>query len=47
MLEALRVTSGNIRSLGPSGALGPVFTPYKIWLRVVDDAIRLAERDGK
>lgn len=47
MLEALRVTAGNIRSLGPAGALGPVYTPYRTWLKVVDEAIRIAERDGK
>jgi len=39
MLEALRTTEGNIRSLGPAGALGDVYMPYRIWLKVVQDAI--------
>lgn len=43
MLEALRVTEGNIRSLGPAGALGPVYMPYRIWLRVVQEAIAVGE----
>lgn len=40
MLEALRTTAGNIRSLGPAGALGE---SYREWLRVVEDAIARAE----
>lgn len=40
MLDALQVTAGNIRSLGPAGALPE---PYTVWLRVVEDAIATAE----
>ncbi len=40
LLEALRTTAGNIRSLGPAGALPE---PYREWLRVVDEAIAKAE----
>lgn len=39
MLEALRVTEGNIRSLGPAGQLADVYPVYRIWLRVVQEAI--------
>lgn len=42
-LEALRVTEGNIRSLGPAGHLGPLYSPYVIWLRVVQEAIAICE----
>ena len=45
MLEALRVTEGNIRSLGPNGALGDVYMPYRIWLKVVQDAIETGEQE--
>lgn len=44
MLGVLRTTETNIRSLGPAGALGEVWWPYQIWLRVVQDAIKQAER---
>lgn len=37
MLEALQTTAGNIRSLGPAGAIP---WEYEIWLKVVDDAIK-------
>jgi hypothetical protein len=40
LLDALKTTAGNIRSLGPAGAIP---TPYEHWLRVVDDAIAKAE----
>lgn len=36
-LEALKVTAGNIRSLGPAGALAPV--PYREWLKIVEKGI--------
>lgn len=39
MLEALRVTEGNIRSLGPAGAIP---FPYQEWLAVVQGALALA-----
>lgn len=40
LLAALRVTAGNIRSLGPAGALNDAYRP---WLAVVEDAIAFAE----
>lgn len=40
MLAALETTRGNIRSLGPAGALPE---PYLPWLAVVDDAIAKAQ----
>jgi hypothetical protein len=43
MLDALRVTAANIRSLGPAGALDAVPEPYRVWLGVVDAAIAKAE----
>ena len=39
MLDALKTTAGNIRSLGPAGA---ILEPYKIWLSVVEGAIAKA-----
>lgn len=42
MLNILRVTAGNIRSLGPAGALEP-FEPYRLWLALIEDAIKQAE----
>lgn len=42
MLEILKTTAGNIRSLGPAGALGPVFREYEVWLAEVDAAIAKA-----
>ena len=39
MLEALKTTRENIRSIGPAGAIGL----YLPWLRVVEDAIAIAE----
>lgn len=44
MLDTLRTTRGNIRSLGPAGALEP-YTPYRNWLRAVEDAIQAAENE--
>lgn len=32
MLEAVRIAIGNVRSLGPAGALSAVHTPYREWL---------------
>lgn len=43
LLDVLRVTAGNIRSLGPAGALANVYTPYEVWLAVVEAAIAKAE----
>lgn len=42
-LDVLRVSEGNVRSLGPAGQLGEVYTPYKIWIRVLRDAIAKCE----
>ena len=42
MLEVLKTTRGNIASLGPAGALGPVYSNYVEWLKIVDDAIAKA-----
>jgi hypothetical protein len=39
MLQALKTTAGNIRSLGPAGAIPE---PYKVWLDVVENAIAKA-----
>ena len=39
MLEALKTTAGNIRSLGPAGAIPE---SYKVWLDVVETAIAQA-----
>lgn len=39
LLDALKVTRGNLRSLGPAGAIGP----YDVWRRIVDDAIESVE----
>jgi len=46
MLEALRTTAANIRSLGPAGALDAVPMPYQQWLAVVETAIAKAEGGG-
>lgn len=42
LLETLKTTAGNIRSLGPAGALNAVPYPYREWLRVVEAAIGAA-----
>jgi hypothetical protein len=42
LLAALRVTAGNIRSLGPAGGLDAIPDSYRIWLQVVEDAIATA-----
>lgn len=42
LLDALLTTAGNIRSLGPAGALQP-YTEYREWLAVVEAAIAKAE----
>lgn len=49
MLETLRTTRGNIRSLGPAGALDALpedlpWMPYRPWLAAVEQAIDHAER---
>lgn len=36
LVEVLKTTAGNIRSLGPAGAIG---REYEVWLRVVEEAI--------
>lgn len=46
MLTALRLTKGNIESLGPAGALGPVFSTYAQWLEAVRVAIDMAEAEN-
>lgn len=38
LLEIVRTTIGNVRSLGPAGALAPVYTPYRIWLAQLEAA---------
>lgn len=43
MREALRVTAGNIKSLGPAGAIGPG-REYEEWLRLVEAALVGEER---
>jgi hypothetical protein len=44
VLAALRVTAGNIRSLGPAGALGE---SYRVWLDVVEAALKQGETQGE
>lgn len=39
MREALQTTAGNIRSLGPAGALDQVPMPYQRWLAAVEAAL--------
>jgi hypothetical protein len=36
LLELIRVSIGNVRSLGPAGALAQVHTPYQEWLRQLE-----------
>lgn len=43
MLDALKTTAGNIRSL-LAAASGDVREPYSVWLKVVEDAIQSAEK---
>lgn len=43
LLEILKTTAENVRSLGPCGALGPVFEPYAAWLTQIEAAIAKAE----
>lgn len=38
---ALEVSLSNINSLGPAGALGPIYESYKVWQGVVENAILL------
>ena len=49
LLEALEITAGNIRSLGPAGALAQVLTPYREWLAMVEGVIAKAkgEKEGE
>ena len=42
LLEVLKTTLGNIKSLGPAGALDSVPMPYQVWTQVVADAIAKA-----
>jgi hypothetical protein len=42
LLEVLQTTLGNIKSLGPAGALDSVPTPYRVWADVVQAAITKA-----
>lgn len=44
MLLALRTSAGNVRSLGPAGAIDCApFAPYRLWLAMLEQAIRHAE----
>ena len=45
-LDALQTTAGNIRSLGPAGALGDPYKPYRPWLALVERAIAALEAEG-
>jgi hypothetical protein len=45
-LQVLRVTAGNIRSLGPAGAL-EACSPYAIWLAEVERAIAALEQEAR
>lgn len=45
MLEILKTTEGNIRSLGPAGALNEVWPCYRVWLQLVQEAIAAAETE--
>lgn len=38
LLEIVRISIGNIRSLGPAGALAQVYTPYREWLAQLEAA---------
>lgn len=38
LLEIVRITIGNVRSLGPAGALAQVYTPYREWLAQLEAA---------
>lgn len=42
LLSALRITRGNVASLGPAGALEP-YAPYREWLAQIDSVIAKAE----
>lgn len=41
LLEALRITRGNVASIGPAGALEPYYE-YREWLRMLDAVIAKA-----
>jgi hypothetical protein len=45
-LDVLRVTRGNLRSLGPAGALNALdaSSPYVVWLAKVERAIAALEQ---
>ncbi len=38
LIEIVRMTIGNVRSLGPAGALASVHTPYREWLAQLEAA---------
>lgn len=38
LLTVIRTSIGNVRSLGPAGALGRVPMPYQEWMRVLEEA---------
>lgn len=42
LVKILKTTAGNIRSLGPAGALDQVPMPYRIWLEEVEKALAAA-----
>jgi hypothetical protein len=45
-VEALRITRGNVASLGPAGALAQVHTPYREWLAMIDAVISRCEAEA-
>jgi hypothetical protein len=46
LYEALATTAGNIRSLGPAGALAPTFECYRPWLEMVEAALAAAQGES-
>lgn len=38
LAEIVRISIGNVRSLGPAGALASVSAPYEVWLRELESA---------
>jgi hypothetical protein len=45
MLKVLKVSRGNVASLGPAGS-GAVWATYQVWLAELDRVIELAEAAG-
>lgn len=42
LLNIVRISIGNVRSLGPAGALAQVYAPYQEWLAQLEAAYRNA-----